>query len=175
MLEPLWARRPVSSWGLQHASCQLAPRENLPLLIFFYFGFLGTCACKYLLFLLLWFLVVATLGLSQCLLARQERDIQRDCQRDNVSSWKVTNAHLEESESCACGCKRLCAEAAYIPTSFCRSASMSLSIKWLFTFFFLLNIKYLLLTMKLVDPNAEPATLFCCLCSIVLCLYIRLS
>lgn len=101
MLEFLWARRPASSRGLQHASYQLAPRANLLLLSFFsHFGFLGTCACKYLLLMLLWFLLVATLGLSQCSLARQERNIQRDYQRDNISSWKVTNAHPEVFESC---------------------------------------------------------------------------
>lgn len=150
MLELLWARWPASSCGLQRASYQLALGENLLLLIFFsHFGFLGTCACKYLLFMLLCFLVVATLGLSQCSLAWQKRDIQRDYQRENISSWKVTSAHPEVFESCACRHKRLCAEAAYTPTSVCRSVSISLIISD-YSFCFLLNTKCLLLTMKLV-------------------------
>lgn len=90
------------------------PEKTYFLSFFSPFGFLGTCASKYLLYMLLWFLVVAALGLSQCLLARQERDIQRDYKRDNISSWKVTNAPLQVFESCL-----QTQEAAYIPAYVC--------------------------------------------------------
>lgn len=105
----LWVRQPASSWGLQHASYQLALRENLLLLIFLPFLPPWYASLQFFLFcflMLFWFLVVATLGLSQCSLAKKGRDIQRGYH--NVSSWKVTNARPEVFESCAWGHKRLC-------------------------------------------------------------------
>lgn len=78
-----------------------------------HFGFPGIHACKYLFFMLLWFLVVATSGLSQCSVAKKERDFQRGYHIGNISSWKVTNAHPEVFESCAWGHKRPCRSSLY--------------------------------------------------------------